>query len=152
MRVLSHIKPLLVIGLLTGLTGCGLFLPTPAHRATATVEPEMSNPDFTDRLLAVLSEEGLSECRGTPRLDESLPVCSIPFWQGNVTRVDRDRAIVEVGDFPAYGTNSVGHSARFRRVSDDTLEITVKGVFFYYGPIPNEEVARGLAIILEGRL
>lgn len=117
-----------------------------------TIDPEISNPAFTDRLLAVLAEEGLSQCRGTPRSDESLPVCSIPLWQGDITRVDRDRAIIEVGDFPAYGTNSVGHSARFQRVSDDTLEITVKGVFFYYGPIPNEEVARGLVTVLEGRL
>ncbi len=152
MRVFSHMKPLLIIGFLIGLTGCGLFLPTPAHRETVTIDPEISNPAFTDRLLAVLAKEGLSQCRGTPRLDESLPVCSIPLWQGDITRVDRDRAIIEVGDFPAYGTNSVGHSARFRRVSDDTLEITVKGVFFYYGPIPNEEVARGLVAILEGRL
>ncbi len=89
---------------------------------------------------------------GQPGLDESLPVCSIPMWQGNLSRVDRDDAIIEIGDFPVYGTNSVGHSARFKRISNDTLEITVRGVFFYYGPIPNDEVARGLVTVIKDHL
>jgi len=143
------ILPLL---LFLGLSGCGFFLPTPSDRVVVEIDPELSNIELTDRLLTVLTENQLTECRGIPRLNENLPSCSVALWQGNVTRIDRSKAIIEVGEFPSYGTNSVGHSARFRRSSDSTLEIVVRGVFFYYGDIPNDEVARDLATLINDEL
>ena len=107
---------------------------------------------LTDRLLTVLTENGLTECRGIPQLNEDLPACSVALWQGNLTRIDRIEATIEVGEFPSYATNSVGHSARFRRSSDSTLEIIVKGVFFYYGDIPKDEAARDLATLINDEL
>ena len=133
-------------------SGCGLVLPTPSHRETVEIDPALTNPELTDNLLAMFAEQGISQCRGIPGRDESLPDCSIPWWQGNLSRVDRDAAIIEIGDFPAYATNSVGHSARFSCISGDTLEITVRGVFFYLGPIPNDDVARDLVMIIRDNL
>ena len=138
--------------LFLGLSACGLFLPTPSHRVVVEIDPELSNAQLTDRLLTVLTENRLTECRGIARLNENLPACSVGLWQGNVTRINRNEAIIEVGQFPSYATNSVGHSARFRRNSDSTLEIIVKGVFFYYGDIPNDEVARDLATLINEEL
>jgi len=130
------------------ISGCGFFLPTPSHKEVVEINQEITNVELTERLLAIFAEQGISMCRGTPSLNNDLPDCSIPLWQGNLTRVDREKAIIEVGDFPAYATNTIGHSARFRRVSDSGLEITVKGVFAYYGPIPNDDVARRVAKII----
>jgi hypothetical protein len=143
------ILPLL---LFLGLSGCGLFLPSPSHKLVVEIDPELSNVQLTDRLLTVLTENGLTECRGIPQLNEDLPACSVALWQGNLTRIDRIEATIEVGEFPSYATNSVGHSARFRRSSDSTLEIIVKGVFFYYGDIPNDEAARDLATLINDEL
>jgi len=134
------------------ISGCGLLLPTPSHREVLEIDRELTNSQVTERLLMIFAAQGISMCSGTPSRKDYLPDCSINWWQGNPTRADQEKAIIEVGDFPVYAINSVGHSARFQRISEGTLEIIVKGVFFYGGPIPNDDVARRLATIIKDGL
>lgn len=142
-------RSILPICLLIVVSGCEVFLPTPSHRETLEINPTITNPQLTDRLLGVLSENGIAPCNGMGPKDPNLPACSTSWWQGSLTKIDRDAGVIEVGDFPVYQNHTVGHSARFRRVSDNTLEITVKGAGFYYSPLPNENVARELVAIIE---
>jgi hypothetical protein len=142
-------RSILPICLLIVVSGCGVFLPPPSHQETVEINPTITNQQLTDSLLAIFSEKGIAPCRGTRRSDNDLPACSIPWWPGYFTKVDRDAGVIEIGDFPAYTNNIAGHTARFRRVSDSTLEITVKGVGVYLSALPNENVARKLVAIIE---
>lgn len=146
------VRSILPLCLLVVVSGCGFLSPSPSHRETLEINPTITNPQLTERLLVIFSEQGIAPCQGIGRRENDLPECQIPWWQGNLAKVDREAAVVEIGHFPAYANNTAGHTARFRRVSDDTLEIIVKGVGVYFLDLPNEKVARELAAIIEDNL
>ncbi|WOI57842.1 hypothetical protein [Palleronia sp. LCG004] len=138
-------RALLPMLLVLGLSGCAMFLPTPAKRAFVEVDPAMPNALLMDRVVGVLEENRLLNCS----LRNDTPRCAIGWWDGEVERLDREEGILELGQFSKVYTNTVGQSARFRRTSHDTLEITVKGQGAYYGPMPNLAVAKSVARLIE---
>ncbi len=69
-------RVILPLCLLLSIFGCGVLLPTPSHREMLEVDGALSSPELTERLLTIFAEHGISQCRGTPRLDDSLPVWS----------------------------------------------------------------------------
>jgi len=73
------------------------------------------------------------------RVPAGLPWRDLPPDFGNWNSVFRR--------FRRWAENGV-----FERIFNEALEITVKGVFVYYGPLPNEEVARRISAIIEENL
>ena len=129
------------------------LLPTPGATVSIAVEPFTSNPELTDRLLDVLESSGIAPCR-----EVAIPRCPyttyfVHHWNDNPIAVDRENAIIEIGDYPVYNTGlSGGHSARLERIGDDVLRITVKRLGPFSSDLPNDEVVRKVAVAVEAGL
>ena len=123
------------------------LLPTPGATVSIAVEPFTSNPELTDRLLDVLESSGIAPCREVAIPGTSYTTCFVQGWNDDPIAVDRENAIIEIGDYPVYNTGlSGGHSARLERIGDDVLRITVKGLGPYSSDLPNDEVVRKVAV------
>ena len=147
MRHQISLKTLLSLGLLIGLSGCswvwGAFGPTPGHVERVPVSQDATNAELADTIVAALTEDGIINC------DRDCPFAQ---WPGNSVSVDRDMAIVEIGDFPAYSSQSIFYSARIRRSFGSEIQIHVKGWGVYYTPAPLEEISGRIAEALRDRL
>lgn len=127
-------------------TGCvGLVLPTPGHSVIIAVDQDIPSPALTERIITILQDEGLPKCRAPS-------TCTTSFWQGRARSIDPKQTLIEIGDFPTYSRNLVGHSAQIKRTTPDRLKISVKGVGVYYHEIPNNMMAQDLAQIIKDGL
>lgn len=142
---LKHGGALLLVLLVAGCTT--LF--SPAHTEFVDIDRRIDNSELTNRVLATLVDRNLAGCAGN---DSSKPPCAIGQWRGNVTRIDREEAIIELGSFSAYGGNDAGHATRIRRTSDETVEVSVKGGSIYLSPLPNGDVAAKVSTIIASEL
>lgn len=149
-------KTILSIGLAFLMSGCtlisGMITPTPGFKEVVRIDPQISNRQLTEQLLVILSEHKITPCSSVPHLSKKTEDCFAEFWQGELTRVDRDLTIIEIGNFPKYSVSIIGHSARIKRSNKSLLEITVKGVHVYYSNLPNKDVALLLAKIIRENL
>lgn len=141
----------LVLGALA--SGCSLLLPVPSHREVITIEASRSNFELTDAILGILAAEQLVHCNSGLHLsDKHSSRCAIPWWSGDLTLLDKDKAEITLGHYPIYQNNVAGHSAKISRKSPEELVLIVKGQGSYFIDFPNREVAVRVANLLRAQL
>ncbi|KZK89027.1 hypothetical protein PsAD5_05386 [Pseudovibrio sp. Ad5] len=147
-------------------SGClliGPLLPTPGHTEIVKIDSSMTNQELSRKLLAIFRNHGIAPCTmSSPAyhskvrhsVDERPPNGCI--WGGfrhpSQPQVNADDATIIIGSFPEYNNNGIGQSARFRRLSNNELEVTVKGQGAYYRKLPNKKIAQKFARIIKENL
>ena len=145
--------PILALILGTFLSGCALLLPDPSHREIIAIEASRSNQELTDAILDILAEEQLVHCNVGRRVPgKDFKRCAIPWWYGELTKLDRENAEITLGDFPVYRNGIAGHTAKISRKGPEKLVVIVKGVGVYFSDLPNRDVAIKVANMLREQL
>ncbi|MES0870005.1 hypothetical protein [Pseudovibrio sp. SCP19] len=149
-------------------SGClltGALLPAPGYTEIVKIDPSMTNQELTRKLLAIFRNHGIAPCawaRLSPEYFDavnysadyrSLNDCIwVAYHQPEQPKVNADEATIVIGSFPEYNNNVAGQSARFRRLSNNELEVTVKGQGAYYMKLPNKKIAQKFARIIKENL
>ena len=148
-----HTTSFFTFALAALVSGCAAFLPVPSHREVIAIEASRSNNELTDAILEILADEHLVHCNIGWNLSEKNPTpCPIPWWSGDLTLLDKDKAEITLGHYPIYQNNVAGHSAKISRKTPETLIVIVKGQGPYFFDLPNREVAVLVAELLREQL
>ncbi|WP_093516547.1 hypothetical protein [Pseudovibrio ascidiaceicola] len=149
-------------------SGClltGAILPAPGYTEIVKIDSSLTNQELSRNLLAIFRNHGIAPCawsRLSPEFYDAVNYSAYyrslngciweAYHQPEQPKVNADKSTIVIGDFPEYNNNVAGQSARFRRLSNNELEVTVKGQGPYYMKLPNKKIAQKFARIIKENL